>query len=121
MNVGIICSCLPVVFIVFKPKTGFLNNIRRYISSLRIRKTSCRRNKKLATDTPSEDLAFEAQLSNKPSVAVYTYTIQKQDQTESESHSIRRYIEMLEYDELETVNHDENDAPRWQRPHEGTV
>lgn len=116
MNVVIICSCLPVVFIVFRGKTGFLNNIRRYIGSRWIRKTTSRRNKKLATDTPSEDVAYKAQLPDKPSVAADTSTVRGQDQTQSGSRSIRQYIEMLEYDELETVNHDENDAATWQTP-----
>lgn len=45
-------------------------------------------------------------------------SVRGQEQTQSGSRSIGQYIEMLEYDELETVDHDAKDAPTWQSPHD---
>lgn len=51
-----------------------------------------------------------AQIPKEPSVAIRSFTGRGQDQTQSGSYSLRQYIETLGYDELETVNHDEEDA-----------
>lgn len=108
VNVGIICSCLPVVFIVFRPKTGgILEYIKKYISSRWTYNSSGQSNKKLAScKAPSEDVVYQGQLPSKLPTASRNL-VQGRGHTQTKPHS-RNFIERLEYDELETLDHEPN-------------
>lgn len=91
-----------------------------YISNIRTRNTNGQSNKKPATDTQSEEVVYEAELGPQKLSMASRNLRRGQGYNQPGSHLSQRYIEMLEYDELEIVDH-EHGAPVWPIPYDGTV